>query len=66
MAPNLAGYLMDNIGFNSQEFSESFNIFNITVIKPMQKEIISSIDNLFNTRDSIIIEPFKINLNNTL
>lgn len=66
MAPNLAGYLMDNIGFNNQEFSESFNIFNITVIKPMQKDIISSLDNLFNTRDSIIIEPFKINLNNTL
>jgi len=38
---------MENIGFNRQEFMESFNIFNITVIKPMQKEFINSLNELF-------------------
>jgi len=66
MAPNLAGYLMENIGFNRQEFMESFNIFNLTVIRPIQKEIISSLDHLFDTQNSIIINPFKINLDDTL
>lgn len=66
MAPNLAGYLMDNIGFNTQEFSESFDIFNVTVIRPMQRQIIESLDHLFDINNSVTIEPFKINLNNTL
>jgi len=66
MAPTLAGYLMENLGFNRQEFGESFNIFNITVIQPIQKEIISSLDHLFDIKDSIVIEPFKINLDDTL
>ena len=43
-------------GFNSQEFTESFKVFNRTVCKPIQQTIIcDSIDRIFGTDNSVNI-----------
>ena len=47
-------------GFNSQEFTESFKIFNRTVVYPIQKTICDSIDKIFGIGNSVNITPFSI------
>lgn len=59
--PNLFGITTETTGFNSQEYTGAFRLFNKTVIEPMQKKIISAFDKIFAMKDSISIEPFKIN-----
>ena len=58
--PMLFGLLPDNTAFNRIEFLESFELYNKTVIKPIQKVIMSVINTVFNTIDSIKIIPFSL------
>lgn len=57
---NLFGINKENIGFNSQEFSSSFKLYNKTVVQPIQKKIIRMIDYIFNSDGGIEIIPFHI------
>lgn len=59
--PNIMGIPTETTGFNSQEYSAAFKLFNITVIKPIQEIIINTIQ--FLTGQNITINPFKINFN---
>lgn len=59
--PVLTGYLGESLGFAGQEFKESFMLFNVTVIAPLQKYIQSCFDEIFNNLNTIDIKPFKIN-----
>lgn len=56
--PNLFGIPTKTTGFNEQEYSEAFKLYNKTVIKPLQKKILKSFDKIFGIRDSIKIIPF--------
>ena len=47
-------------GFNENEFNEAFKLYNRTVIKPIQKDIIDTFDKIFNTKSSITIKPFSL------
>lgn len=47
-------------GFNENEFNEAFKLYNRTVIKPIQKDIIATFDKIFNTKSSITINPFSL------
>lgn len=58
--PQLFGDMSAATGFNSQEFTESFKVFNRTVCKPIQQTICDSIDKIFNTDNSINITPFSL------
>lgn len=58
--PQLFGDMSAATGFNSQEFSESFKVFNRTVCKPIQQTICDSIDKIFNNDNSINIIPFSL------
>lgn len=52
---------MDNTtGFNSQEFNESFKVFNRTVVRPIQQTITDSFDKIFGTTNSVTIAPFTL------
>ena len=53
--PTLFADLSATTGFNSQEFSESFKVFNRTVCKPIQQTICDSIDKIFGSDNSINI-----------
>ena len=49
-----------NTGFNKQEFSESFTLYNKTVVKPIQEDIINAFAKVFG-EGAIEIQPFTIN-----
>ena len=57
--PQLFGDMTAATGFNSQEFSESFKVFNRTVVMPVQQKIIDAINRILNV-DAVIIEPFTL------
>lgn len=58
--PTLFADLSATTGFNSQEFTESFKVFNRTVCKPIQQTICDSIDKIFGTGNSVNITPFSL------
>ena len=58
--PQLFGDMSAATGFNSQEFTESFKVFNRTVCKPIQQTICDSIDRIFGTDASVNITPFSL------
>ena len=58
--PQLFGDMSAATGFNSQEFTESFKVFNRTVCKPIQQTICDSIDKIFGNSNSINITPFSL------
>lgn len=62
--PQIFGLMSESTGFNSQEFSESFRIFNRTMVKPIQRLIGDTLDKIFQTKGSITIKPFSIEENN--
>lgn len=61
--PVLLGYNQENIGFNTQEFESAFQLFNKTVIQPIQRKI----SNVFGKKlklDTPEFIPFSISFNN--
>lgn len=58
--PQLFGDMTAATGFNSQEFTESFKVFNRTVCRPIQQTICDSIDKIFNNKNSVNITPFSL------
>ena len=58
--PQLFGDMSAATGFNSQEFTESFKVFNRTVCRPIQQTICDSIDKIFNNKNSVTISPFSL------
>lgn len=51
--------LNKDTGFSKTEFSEAFTLYNRTVIKPMQQDLIDSLETVFGTQ-CIEIKPFTI------
>lgn len=58
--PVLFGLPTEDTGFNSQDFSEAFKVFNKTVILPIQKIVKSSFEKILGQKEAITIEPFSI------
>ena len=58
--PQLFGDMTAATGFNSQEFVESFKVFNRTVCKPIQQTICDSLDKIFGMDNSVAIAPFSL------
>lgn len=56
--PVLCGINQDNKGFSDQDFSESFKLFNRTVIRPIQKLVCNCFDKIFDKQGVIEIKPF--------
>lgn len=58
--PNLFGLATNGTGFNSQEYSSAFKLYQKTVIQGVQDNIKASIDKVFGVKDGITIIPFFI------
>lgn len=58
--PILFGLPQNNIGFNVQEYSSAFKLFNKTVVQPIQQIIIQSLENILGISEPITINEFKI------
>ena len=59
-SPQLFGLPNENSGFNDQDYSEAFKIFQKTVILPIQKIIKSAFEKILGEKEVIQIEPFSI------
>ncbi len=59
--PQLFGLMTAATGFSSQEFEESYKVFNGTVIRDLQRMIGDVFDRIFGVKDSIKITPFTLN-----
>lgn len=57
--PNLFGIPTDNNGFSSEEYEESFRLFNRTQIRPVQMMIVNTYDSILGP-GSISITPFSL------
>lgn len=64
ISPQLIGYSLEGTAFNSQEFQNSFALYNKTVVSPLQKDLTRCFDKIFGIDNAITIEPFKINFDN--
>lgn len=62
--PNLFGCSSEgSTGFNSEEYEQSFKIYNRTRVRPIQGKLCDAIDRAFGAQGTIVIEPFSINNN---
>ena len=64
--PNLFGLPTKTTGFNAQEYTEAFRLYNKTVVEPMQKKICKAFDKIFGIENSIVIKPFTINFDKNI
>ena len=58
--PVLFGMKEENGGFSKTEFFEAFDLYNKTVVNPIQKDIQRVFDKLFNMKNSIIFNKFSL------
>lgn len=63
--PLLFGLPNASNGFSTQEYSDSFKLFQRTVIAPQQDILIETFNKLTNTKDAVQIVPFNINFEDT-
>ena len=62
--PQLFGNMMASTGFNEVEFSTSWNLYNRTTVRDIQRVIGDAFDKIFGVKDSLSIKPFSIEDNN--
>lgn len=58
--PVLFGIVTKSNGFSTTEYSDSFKLFNKTVVSPIQDAIIDCFDKIFGVAGSVVIAPFTI------
>lgn len=61
--PQLFGFSLEGTAFNTQEFQESFKLFNKTTISPIQDDITRCFDRLYGLKDTIKFIPFQLQNN---
>ena len=57
--PALFGLMTESTGFNEQEFSQSFKLYNRTAVRPIQQKIVNLFEKLFGV-GSLVIDPFTL------
>lgn len=62
--PLLVGMVTESNGFSTQEYNDSYKLFNKTTVKPIQNAIIDAFDKITGIKESITISPFTINFVN--
>ena len=58
--PNLFGIPTENNGFSNEQYADSFNLYNRTQVKPVQKKICAAVDRIFGVPGSLVITPFSL------
>lgn len=62
--PTLMGIITESNGFATSEYSDSYKLFNKTVVSPIQQAIVNAFDKILGVKDSITINPFIITFEN--
>lgn len=56
----LFGVEKETTGFNSEDYKQSFKLYNRTRVQPLQKKLVSAFDKIFDMDGSVEIKPFSI------
>lgn len=64
--PCLFGLMTENNGFSREEFLQAFELYNQTVVAPIQKIITNTFDKVFKTKNSVEITPFELQVSKNL
>ena len=62
--PALFGLMSESTGFNAQEFTEAFALYNATTVRSIQRTIIDSFDKVFQMKGTVTIDTFTIDADN--
>lgn len=63
MSPLLCGLAAENTGFSTQEFSDSFKLYERTVARPARETIVKCVEDVIG-RNTISVVPFSITFDN--
>lgn len=58
--PVLFGMVTESNGFATNEYRDSYKLFNKTVVQPIQKNIVDAFNKIFGNDNAVEIEPFTI------
>lgn len=58
--PVLFGLVTEANGFATNEYRDSYKLYNKTTVNPIQADIIDAFDKIFGVKDSVTITPFTI------
>ena len=58
--PQLFGFSLEGTAFNKQEFLEAFELYNKTIVVPIQRDITRTFNKILNVDDSVTFLPFKL------
>ena len=58
--PQIIGFSLEGTGFNKQEFMEAYELYNRTVVKPIQADLERTFDRVFGIENSMKIIPFTL------
>lgn len=61
--PSLFGLMTESKGFSSEEFEQSFRLYNRTCVRPLQQIIVQTFKKIFGV-DALEIQPFSIDEDN--
>lgn len=66
MSPLLLGISdgTSSVGFATQEFSDSYRLYDRTVAAPVRKMLVDSVNDVIGVKDGVYIKPFTINFSN--
>lgn len=64
ISPLLCGMGSEKTGFSTQEFSDSYKLFDRTVASPVRKIVTDSINDIIGIKDGVKIVPFTITFDN--
>lgn len=64
--PQLFGHATANTGFSRQEFLEAYQLYYVTVVRPIQRTITDTFDKVFQTNNSFTIKPFSLDEDNKI
>lgn len=60
--PCLFGLMTENNGFSREEFLQAFELYNQTMVKPIQQIVVRVLDKVLGGKDSISILPFSLDV----
>ena len=64
--PCLFGLMTENNGFSREEFLQAFELYNTTVVRPIQRVICREIDKVLGVNDAVTIVPFALDVTDNM
>lgn len=64
--PCLFGLMTENNGFSREEFLQAFELYNTTMVRPIQRTICRELDKVLGVADAVSIVPFSLDVTDNI